>query len=119
MPLNAHWLIQKQAREMAAELFEVYAPDNDLYRLLRSGQVLLNGRQVTSEKQARRVFVHQMAPKLYEEARGLLTDMLAMPEDRVPQSLKDQIAQALIMDNDLRGNRLVRGDQATIPKVLH
>lgn len=119
MPLNAHWMIQKQARAMAADLFEVYARDNDLYRWLAAGKVLLNGKPVTTANQARRVFVHQMAPKLYEDARLALTDMLALPDYVMPVSMKNEVAEALIMDNDLRGNRLVASEHAKVPRRLH
>ncbi len=119
MPLNAHWLVQKQAHAMARELFEVYARDNDLYRWLKAGKVVLNGKPVTTEKQARAVFVHQMAPKLYEDARQALTTMLSLPDDVLPVSRKNEIAEALIMDNDLRGNRLVASEHAQVPRRLH
>ena len=119
MSLNAHWMIQKQAREMARELFDVYARDNDLYRWLKAGQVIMRGKPVTTEKQARFVFVEQLAPKLYEDARQALVTMLEQPDDLVPVSMKNEIAEALIMDNELRGNRLVATEHAKVPRRLH
>ncbi len=112
MPLNAHWLVHKQARAMAAELFEIYARDNATYAALRQ-------RGEITEKQARRIFVAQVAPKLYEDARGALTACLAEPDDKIPVTLKNQIAEALIQDNDCRGNRLVARERATVPRRLH
>jgi hypothetical protein len=119
MPLNAHWMIQKQARLMAAKLFEDYARDNDLYHHLTNGTVLLNGKPVTTAKKALAVFVELTAPKLYEDARMALTAMLEQPDDRVPIPLKNQIAEALIMDNELRGNRIVAREHARVPRRLH
>lgn len=110
--LNAHFLVAKTAVEMANELFEVYALENAIYRRLRAdGQV--------TEKQARRVFVDRVAPKLLEDARQALTTMLEQPDDRVPVSLKNQIADALIADNELRANRVVAASQAVVPSILH
>lgn len=108
--LNAHRLVAEQAIEMANELFEVYARENTIYRALRAnGQV--------SAKQARLVFVERVAPKLLEDARQALTLCLSQPD--VSVALKDQIAEALIMDAPLRASRLVATDQATIPAYLH
>jgi hypothetical protein len=110
--LNAHRLVAEQAIEMAQELFEVYARENSIYRALRAnGQV--------SAKQARLVFIERVAPRLLEDARQALTACLSQPDDMVPVSLKDQIAEALILDSPLRASRLVAADQATIPSYLH
>jgi hypothetical protein len=119
MPLNAHWMIQKQARLMAAELFDVYAMDNGLYRHLTNGTLLLNGKPVTTAKKALAVFVELTAPKLYEDARQALTALLALPDETLPVLLKNAIAEALIMDNELRGNRLVATEHAKVPRWLH
>lgn len=112
MPLNAHAMVIKTAREMAAELFEVYARDNDTYKAMRAGG------QIT-ERAARRQFVNRLAPKLYEDARGMLAQCLMEPEDRVTQHMKDAIYDALLKDNDLRANRLVARENAAVPKHLH
>jgi len=110
--LNAHRLVAEQAVAMAQELFEVYAQENSIYRALRAGGQV-------SAKQARLVFVERVAPKLLEEARQALTACLSQPDDMVSVSLKDQIAEALILDSPLRASRLVTADQATIPAYLH
>ena len=110
--LNAHRLIAETALEMANELFEVYAHENDVYRKLRAdGQV--------TEKAAREFFIHKMTPKLYEDARAQLTQCLAAPDERVSPYMKETIYEALCLDNDLRANRFVAPDQATVPPRLH
>jgi hypothetical protein len=106
--LNAHRLVAEIAIEMANEYFEVYALENEWYRKMRA-----DGR--VTEKEARRVFVERTAPRLFEDARQALADCLAQPDDVCPVSLKDQIAEALILDNDLRGNRIVAEDRVTVP----
>lgn len=110
--LNVHRLIAETAMEMANELFEVYARENDVYRKMRAdGQV--------TEKQAREFFVMRMMPKLYEDARANLASCLAEPDDRVTPKMKEDIYEALCLDNDLRANRLVARDVATVPARLH
>jgi hypothetical protein len=102
--LNAHRLVAETAIGMANELFEVYAMENAIYRRLRvDGQV--------SEKQARRFFVERTAPRLLEQAREALTECLSQPDDVCPVSQKDRIAEALILDNDLRAKRIVTDDR--------
>lgn len=98
--LNAHHMVAETAVGMANELFEVYAMENDIYRGLRA-----QGR--VSEKDARKFFVERIAPRLLEEARQALTACLSQPDDVCPVTLKDQIAEALILDNDLRAKRMV------------
>jgi len=110
--LIAHRTVMSVAVEMANELFEVYARDNDVYRALRAGGQV-------SEKAARLVFMERMAPRLLEDARQVLTDMLTQPDDVVPKAQKDEIADALIKDTDLRANRFVDAAHATIPASVH
>ncbi len=112
MPLNAHIMVVTTARSLANELFEIYMLQNDTYRAMR-----LNG--AITEKKARRIFVNRVAPKFYEQAREALTDVLAQPDDKVPISVKNEIAEALILDNALRGNRVVAKSRATLPPHLH
>ena len=99
MALNAHMMIVKVAVEMAEELFEVFARQNDVYAAINRGEI--------TKKQARRRFVNRMAPKLYEDARQTLTKMLGMPDSQVTHTMKEEIADALIADAPLRANRLV------------
>ena len=115
MPLNVHILVRKQAEAMANELFEIYARENRTYRMwLEAGG---------TPAKARRVFVSRMAPKLYEDARLALTDVLAQPDEKVPVAIKNEIAEALIADHAHRGNRTVDAGLANtkrvVPKHLH
>ena len=108
--LNAHKLVAETAIGLANEWFEVYASRNDFYKKMTA-----DGR--VSEKNAREFFVMRMAPKLYEDARAALTDMLIQPD--TTQYVRDQIEEALILDNDMRANRLVATDRAKVPAHLH
>lgn len=119
MPLNAHIMVVVQAREMANEWFEVFMHENDLWRAMRERGAISEQKACHAERAARRLFVNRIAPKFYEQAREALAAMLEQPDDKVPISQKDAIADALILDNDLRGNRLVAKSKATLPKHLH
>ena len=112
--LNAHHMVAETAVAMANELFEVYARDNAVYHKLRAGG------EVT-EAQARKVFVERVAPRLLEDARQALTACLAQPDDVMPIAQKDEIAAALIADNNLRAKRIVASDRVRAPKgaLLH
>jgi hypothetical protein len=110
--LNAHRMVAEVAVSMAEEYFETFAADNAFYRAIRAqGQI--------TEKAARLVFVERVAPRLLEDARRALTDCLTMGDDVMPKRQKDEIAAALILDTDLRANRFVAEENATIPSVLH
>jgi hypothetical protein len=98
--LNCHRLVAGVAVNMAAALWEKYAAENGFYRRMRA-----NG-QVT-EKAARRLFLARVGPRMLEDARLALADMLTQPDTLVPQARKDEIAEALILDNDLRAKRIV------------
>jgi hypothetical protein len=96
--LNAHRLVAETAVEMAKACYEAHmSANNALYRAFR---------QNLTEKQAILAFVNRVAPTLLEEARLALTDMLSRPESEIPRALKDEIADALILDCDFRANRL-------------
>lgn len=96
--LNAHVLVAKTAVGIAEAQFELYMiNDNALYKALREN---------LTAKQVRTAFLAKAAPMLLEEARLVLTDMLSKPDTVVPQAMKDEIADALIKDTDLRGGRL-------------
>jgi hypothetical protein len=110
--LNAHRMVAEVAVSMAEEYFETFAADNAFYRGIRAqGQI--------TEKAARLVFVERVAPRLLEDARRALTDCLTLGDDVMPRKQKDEIAAALILDTDLRANRFVAEENATIPSVLH
>lgn len=108
--LNAHAMVAAMAIEMAQAMWEVYAQDNVLYRKMRADGTV-------TEKAARRLFVERVAPRMLEEARGALVDLMTAPN--TPQYSRDQIEEALILDSDLRANRFVAADQAIVPAHLH
>lgn len=110
--LNAHRMVAEVAVQMAEEYFETFAADNAFYRAIRAqGQI--------TEKAARLVFVERVAPRLLEDARRALTDCLTLGDDVMPKKQKDEIADALCKDTDLRANRFVAEENATIPSYLH
>lgn len=95
--LNAHRLVAETAVKLAEAQFELYMiNDNALYRALREN---------LSAKQIRVAFLNKAAPMMLEEARLALTDCLSQPDSEVPPKMKDEIADALIKDSDLRANR--------------
>ncbi len=108
MPLNAHPRVLAVATEMANVLFEDYARDNDLYRQFKAN--------AGSEAYARKVFVARVTPRLFEEARQALARLLASD---CPQSMKDEVFDALVKDNLMRANRTVAASAAVVPTYLH
>lgn len=110
--LNAHKLVAKTAIEMAEEVFELYAQDNTWYKKMRADGAV-------TEKQARKVFVERVAPRLLEDARKTLVSMLGQPDDVVSEHMKQEIYEAICLDNDLRAKRFVSADMATVPGYLH
>lgn len=109
--LNAHRLVAETAVQMTHECYEHHmSANNALYKAFREN---------LSEKQARLAFVAKVAPTLLEDARQVLADCLSQPDSVVPKEQKDQIADALIKDTDLRANRFVDPGRATIPSRLH
>jgi len=106
--LNAHKLVASVAIEMAQELFEEYARVNEVYAAMRA--------QGKREKVLRKTFVKRVAPKFLEEARKALSNLLI--QEHVSQMAKDEIYEALILDNEMRANRLVAKDKATVPAHL-
>jgi hypothetical protein len=97
---------------MANELFELYARENAIYKRLRADGAV-------TERAAREFFVLRTAPKLYEDARQSLAACLALPDDRMSPALKEEIFEALRLDNDLRANRMVAESTASTPTHLH
>lgn len=109
--LNAHRLVAETAVKMADEYFDLYmAKDNALWKLFK---------ETLTPKQRRVAFVARVAPALLEPARLILTDMLTQPDDVVSQKLKDEIAEALILDTDFRANRTVAAQHSTLPGMMH
>lgn len=110
--LNAHWRVVKVAIAMANELFEIYMLDNAWWHKMSAGGKV-------SEKQGRKVFVDCVAPQLLEDARQSMVDCLTQPDSVIPQALKDEIHEALVLDNGLRGKRMIAEQYASIPATLH
>lgn len=109
--LNAHWRVAKVAIEMAHTLYDEYmTAHNSLNREMR--------RNLT-EKQARAAFVARVAPDLLEDARQALTMCLTLPDDQMPVAQKDEIADALIKDSDMRGNRKIATDVVLSSGMVH
>ena len=106
--LNAHRLVAETAVKLAYNVYEAWmGANNDLYRTMREN---LTNRRIET------IFVAKIAPTLLEEARIALTECLSQPDSEVPVSMKDEIAEALILDNDLRAKRIVAQDRVTAPK---
>jgi hypothetical protein len=91
---TAHWLIAKTARDMAEELYEEYAQDNRFYA-------------ATHRQQGKAAFIRRETQNLLEDARRALAHLLTRYD--VSQKTKEDIAQALIQDNELRFGRLKAG----------
>lgn len=96
--LNAHRMVAEMAVKLAHELYEGWMSEhNDVRRAFKA---------IPTEKARILAFVRQAAPQLLEEARLVLTNCLSQPDEIVPKSMKDAIADALIKDTDFRANRL-------------
>ncbi len=105
--LNAHRMVAETAVAMAQAAFEQYmSAHNEVYKAFRHN---------LTEKQARVAFVSRIAPTLLEEARLVLVDCLAQSDDECTPFMKDQIVEALALDNDLRANRSVAAQHAVMP----
>lgn len=107
--LNAHRLVASVAVEMANVLCEEYFRVNDIYHAMRA-----NG-QVT-EKAARKLFVVRVAPRLLEDARRALVDKMKHAD--TPAAIAEEIAEALILDSDLRGKRTLAEANAVMPSGM-
>lgn len=108
--LNAHRMVAELAVKLADEHFDLYmSENNELWKLFKDN---------LTPKQRRIAFVSKVAPVLLEDARLILTDMLTQPEDVVTQHMKDQIMEALILDNDFRANRKVAAQHAEMAATM-
>lgn len=109
--LNAHRMVAETAVAMANAAFEQYmSAHNEVYRAFRAN---------LTEKQARTAFVARIAPIMLEEARLVLVDCLTQPDDECTPFMKDQIGEALALDNDLRANRSVAAQHSTLGLTRH
>lgn len=93
MAYHTHKLIAETAQAMAHELYDTMMQDNVWYKAWKSANV------GASVKALETRFVNRNWPRLVPEARATLAKMLAGPYDG---ALKQQIYQALILDNSLR-----------------
>lgn len=109
--LNAHKLVAETAMEMANEYFELWATNNKVYNGLRQQGKITEGH-------ARAKFTHRVAPMLFEDARQALGSLLGQPDDVCCQTMKDEIFEALLLDNMTRAHRPVAANQAVIPDNL-
>lgn len=84
---HTHPLIADTARGLAEAIWEEKCQrDNTFYKFFGSPQ-------------AKVLFIGAWAPKLVARARDIMTDMLAGP---YPDALKEEIADALMKDHNLR-----------------
>lgn len=108
--LNAHRMVAECAVKLAYELYEGWMSEhNDVRRAFLA---------IPTEKARQMVFVKQAAPQLLEEARLVLANCLSQPDDVVSVRLKDEIADALIKDTDLRANRVKAAEHMPVG-LLH
>lgn len=89
---HCHILIAKTAQEMTRELYAAVMQDDKLYSQWKKMHPDANSKKLEEE------FVKKYWGKAVEGARGLLAHMLNNPMDEV---LKNEISEALILDNTL------------------
>jgi hypothetical protein len=106
--LNAHRMVAETAVKLAYELYESWMGEHNEVR-----KAFL---AIPTEKARQLVFVRQAAPQLLEEARLVLADCLSQPDEVVSVHMKDAIAEALILDTDLRANRVKAAEH--MPSIL-
>jgi hypothetical protein len=95
---HAHKLVAKTAADMAGEIYGKVMQSNVAYTEWK----MLN-MDVTDVKELETRFIALMTPKLLGEARATLAKLLRMP---IAESLKEQIHEALVLDNTLRRGRV-------------
>lgn len=81
--IACHKMVLATALDMAQELYELMAKDNDFYARFKH----------------RGAFVKAVLPQLIPQARATLVAMLSTP---ISDTLKAEIASALILDNSVR-----------------
>lgn len=96
MKYLAHKLVKETAVKFANEVYEQCMHDNTLYANWKAQCPEL------TEKIARKKFVALLYPRLLETARHTLATMLGQ---NYPESLKEEIADALVKDNFYREGR--------------
>ena len=91
-----HYMIKEVAQAIAHEQYAMLMKDNQVYKKWKEQCPELSPGLAEAE------FVKHLWPKLLEQSRHTLAQMLTGPLDPV---LKDQIAEALIADNTFLDKR--------------
>lgn len=97
--VRCHKLIRGVAKAIAGDLWELNA---------RQNVELSEWRKMYPEltlQQIERRFIRLMWPKLVDVARKQLVGLLSL--ENIPSVRKNEIAEALILDNDLRFGRIM------------
>jgi hypothetical protein len=94
--LACHSLIRSTAIEMAGKVYDEIMRDDALYKEWKTAYPALD-RQIVETR-----FIEMMWPWLIEPARATLTSMLHEKEE---SPLRNEIARALIDDNQFRAAR--------------
>jgi hypothetical protein len=106
--ISAHKLVLKTAQDMAFELYEeVMSGSNEMYKGWK--ELVDNGK--LTPKQAERMFVALVAPKLLEPARAILSHMLGDPQFA---HLHEGIYDSILLDNTLRAGRIAPQGRAKL-----
>lgn len=94
---HAHPMIAQLANEMAHELYDTMMEDNLWYEMWK-----FQNTGITSAQALESRFVRKNIEKLLPQARATLAGMLAT---NIPEELKEQIHNALVMDKTLVAKR--------------
>lgn len=89
---HCHKMIRDVAQAMAHEVYDELMKDNEWYKIWKKKNY------GASQKALEERFVRAVWPGLIEQARATLAQMLSGPLDA---NLKDQIYEALLLDNTL------------------
>lgn len=96
MPLHCHKLVFETAKSMAHELYDALMQKNDWYALWKTQNPGLGAKALEDR------FVRKNHAKMVPAARAALAGMLSGP---YPDEVKDQIFEALLLDNSLTHGR--------------
>lgn len=95
--VTCHKLVASTAISMAQELYETLMLDNLWYATWKARCPGLTGEALMKK------FVELNTAGLVEQARATLAGMLSRPD--INQTMKDEIYEALLLDNTLKGER--------------
>lgn len=94
---NAHKLVAETAKGLAGAMYEeMMTVDDEVWAEMKE-RFPDTPRAALQDK-----FIDLMYPRLLSEARATLAAMLNGP---LPEGLKDEIHEALVLDNNLKGGR--------------